>query len=821
QPGNLMDFLTKSFLGGMFKMDQLAPMLLPDCGGLTSPPCPTPLVPPQPALPGSIAIAAMPTAKLFQKDDWSWHRNPAASIRSGGTNKQTPVWKYFVYDKAENLSRCIVGDCTYQLKGPHTSTLACHLKKHPAEYNEFTKLKSDYSRERVVSQMPPSPASSSSGNSTISAATKLNESMLLHHNNNNEQLQQHKEKLQAAATADQQFEQMQQAAIAAAAVHHEPRPRSNCSSTQRVTPPLPVPATAAAHTAMSPFSYLFPNPAGAVNPLLAHTLMQQGMALGPHGQLVLSKKWRRDERKQREMEHRLSLFISSARLPSSIVHDAAFRELLESAQPKFSCPTDTSQIEQVLTAQHGRLQMALRQALHAVRRMSIMVDCIAVGGGSYRVAITASLPTPAGTREQLLLAVRSVESSEDESSTDAVHAVIEQVVAENGITADKITRVITSGMERDGRDNIGRMKRLLSYRPRLLAHFMHIIDSNERIQELKKRFCELIVTLVSHEGLMNALINATGRPLSLPFTESFVALLEAVQPIKGELKAVLLGAGIEVLTRDDWQLASTILAILSCLSPPHSLMHNQDSIDTVIPSLMQIMGILKENEEVSACFGDELREEIETVCGSITNPNESLMEPDFLVATALNPERILLLNEEQTNFAKQQLQRMVQERVARQEEASSRKRPFNSLDQLLATVIDRQCGNSGDNGLASSIYPNFVKKKEHSERNRFTDAIVQAYFDEMTQSDTNTMSSMFSHSKQQPSAFWHSNTHRCPQLSEIALELFSIPASTPGVEGLFGVKAGNFDATSLLILPERLERDTMLRFNRALVPKTI
>ncbi|PIO57570.1 hypothetical protein TELCIR_21015, partial [Teladorsagia circumcincta] len=75
------------------------------------------------------------------KDDWSWHRNPAAAIRSGGTNKQTPVWKYFVYNKAENLSRCIIGDCTYSLKGPHTSTLACHLKKHSAEYAEFQKLK--------------------------------------------------------------------------------------------------------------------------------------------------------------------------------------------------------------------------------------------------------------------------------------------------------------------------------------------------------------------------------------------------------------------------------------------------------------------------------------------------------------------------------------------------------------------------------------------------------------------------------------------------------------------------------------------------------
>ncbi|KAI3415916.1 hypothetical protein GPALN_005480 [Globodera pallida] len=121
-----------------------------------------------PAIPGALAVAASPAAQLFREDDWSWHRNPAAAIRSGGTNKQTPVWKYFVYNKTENLSRCIVSTCTYQLKGPHTSTLACHLKKHAAEYAEFQRLKSDYTRERMVNGQPSS--SSSAGGELPSSA---------------------------------------------------------------------------------------------------------------------------------------------------------------------------------------------------------------------------------------------------------------------------------------------------------------------------------------------------------------------------------------------------------------------------------------------------------------------------------------------------------------------------------------------------------------------------------------------------------------------------------------------------------------------------
>lgn len=100
------------------------------------------------------------------------------------------------------------------------------------------------------------------------------------------------------------------------------------------------------------------------------------------------------------------------------------------------------------------------------------------------------------------------------------------------------------------------------------------------------------------------------------------------------------------------KLAELILAILSCLS--NRVNPSQDSIDTVLPSLMQILGILNEvrafffnaatlfftrirkktlvnielynnflqNEEVSSSIADEMRAEIESLCGSIASPDE-------------------------------------------------------------------------------------------------------------------------------------------------------------------------------------------------------
>ncbi|GMT05832.1 hypothetical protein PENTCL1PPCAC_28006, partial [Pristionchus entomophagus] len=323
------------------------------------------------------------------------------------------------------------------------------------------------------------------------------------------------------------------------------------------------------------------------NPMFAHS--PHGMAMGAGGHLQFQK-WRKDEMKQREMEHRLSLFISSARLPSLIVNDAAFREL---AQPRFTCPTDASQIDQMLTAQQGRLEMAVRQAIHVARRICLMIDCVAVSEKSYRVAITASVPSHFSTSVQYLLALRPLElREEDQMSSRVIETIVQQVMAEHNLSSDKIVRVITNGIERDDRSTFAGVPRLIAYRPRVLAAIIHIIDNNARVQELKKPFCEVLIKLVSQEGLMAALIKMIGAPVPVSFTKRFESILEALFPIQDSLVMVLSDAGIEVLSSEDWKLAKLLLALLSVIS--QSFVHSHDTIDTVLPSLMQIQGILKE-----------------------------------------------------------------------------------------------------------------------------------------------------------------------------------------------------------------------------------
>lgn len=65
------------------------------------------------------------------------------------------------------------------------------------------------------------------------------------------------------------------------------------------------------------------------------------------GNVTTSRKWGRDDRKQKEMETKLALMLSATQLPTTIIENSFFREFMEFVQPKFSVPHDTAYIEEV------------------------------------------------------------------------------------------------------------------------------------------------------------------------------------------------------------------------------------------------------------------------------------------------------------------------------------------------------------------------------------------------------------------------------------------------------------------------------------------
>ncbi|MCP9259165.1 Protein F42H10.5 [Dirofilaria immitis] len=319
----------------------------------------TPTVPPGPPIPGAIAAASSPAAALFSEDDWSWHRNPAAAIRSGGTNKQTPVWKFFVYNKAENLSRCIVGNCTYVLKGPHTSTLACHLKKHPSQYVEYQKLKAIYSRDRLnnissnSSQMLLSPAPASSGSVNVTQLSSCSNRTKAAGNNCSNG----------------------SSSILRSRAHDGCSSGNSFNSVKHNAPVSTVVATSGKHSSHSQYTgcikckgerssfsqwkwsfitksiaAIFNNPeqdngngvsginnsrntSGNSSPIknnnsladvLAANLLMAASNSVTTNAIAIGRKWNREDRKQKEMEIKLALMLSASQLPLNIIENSFF-----------------------------------------------------------------------------------------------------------------------------------------------------------------------------------------------------------------------------------------------------------------------------------------------------------------------------------------------------------------------------------------------------------------------------------------------------------------------------------------------------------------
>lgn len=62
---------------------------------------------------------------------------------------------------------------------------------------------------------------------------------------------------------------------------------------------------------------------------------------------AISRKWNREDRKQKEMEVKLALMLSASQLPLNIIENSFFREFMEYVQPRFTMPHDINYMEEV------------------------------------------------------------------------------------------------------------------------------------------------------------------------------------------------------------------------------------------------------------------------------------------------------------------------------------------------------------------------------------------------------------------------------------------------------------------------------------------
>ncbi|CEF63654.1 HAT dimerisation domain, C-terminal and Ribonuclease H-like domain-containing protein [Strongyloides ratti] len=423
----------KSLLQNPENKEALKQTLLASHRGSSQTPMST--TPPTVGIPGAVAVAASPAAALFPEDDWSWHRNPAAAIRSGGTNKQTPVWKYFVYNKQENISRCIIGDCSYMLKGPHTSTLACHLKKHPAEFAEFQRLKQEYTRERSVSQIgnPTTPTFKNSTNNnynnfnnggnynkmrgnfnaigggiknnqlkqqpdmnniwnTLSA--KAHSQVTNYQNENNNKMSNTQNKNQHIQLngnmnnnmlGNVQYNPSELLNIMTANISSflpTNNNERNDNKEEKINIKNDEKETTSPGSVNNENINSGDNSSSENNDSSIFSRSPSNILSGNQGN---EDKWMKEDKKQKDLEVKLAMMLGTTQLPLKIIQNSDFRNFLKMAQPKFDIPVEVKDIDEILNNKYQQMTDILKKELSKLSSYTLMIDLLKISPKSIDI----------------------------------------------------------------------------------------------------------------------------------------------------------------------------------------------------------------------------------------------------------------------------------------------------------------------------------------------------------------------------------------------------------------------------------------------------
>ncbi|CAJ0580707.1 unnamed protein product, partial [Mesorhabditis spiculigera] len=822
-PQNFMELFSKNFLEANLKAAEMArdsrdsraesvgnlsPMGM---DGMSSPR----RSPQLPVLPGAQVVAQLPHSQIFRPDDWSWHRNPAAAIRSGGTNKQTPVWKYFVYNKAENLSRCIVGNCTYHLKGPHTSTLACHLKKHPEEYREFQKLKAEYSRERCSGQLPPSPSSSassatSSGGSAGNGAVKSKP----------------KSKPQAPKNLSSIAEALSKQAAAALQASAATLGPQGLMNSLGLLHPLPNPGFSPflMNPAAIPTSTAFPQP-----------FFQQQTALNLATQNVApqfnSKKWRKDEQKQKELESRLALMIAANHLHPEIIKDACFQQFLELAQPKFNLPEEPSNVESSIAAEYVRMTENIKNQLASARRITLVAETVPISREGEQEAIllvvSAVYLSPTNNLDYALLGIRHLENPDSK----AIHWQVENLALERyNCPLKRVSRILLPDV---GEESSLQENTIEPHFANVLNKLAEAIQTSTHLEDLRSAIHNLLVFVGHRPQFIQRVKGAGGKlPMFSP-SEPFQTIIGKLSKLKNEISQAMEKEEDQManLSEEHWSQIEELVALSDELVQRLSIRSGKiQTIDTVVPSLLQLRPFL----ELQSCpkLAEEIAELFDGLTGPILDSTHPHFDGSFLQATALNLQLARCLNEEQLDTAKESLIQTLQAKLSN-EEPRRQKTPMN-VDDLLAICERKQSGDAESSpaltpfSIANIGSPyDFLQAlpKSNELKQRAMEVLVGHYWNEILPGEgAMTMFGMmekFAGSHLPPLAYWSSKVSHAGLLAEYAITLLSTPALPLSPDRIFsqtGLQSPlpgiNFSPINLPLQHARFERDVLLRFNK-------
>ena len=521
----------------------------------------------------------------------------------------------------------------------------------------------------------------------------------------------------------------------------------------------------------------------------------------------IEKKWMKQDKKQKEIELKLGLALATAQLPISLINNPFFRDFVETAQPKFTMPFNASEIDELINSQFSRTIQSIKLQLAAAPKVSLLLDILKVPQQPYQKEIDENSEIPviqnsktpiiricvsaayycssSQVMEVVLLGIRS--PSKTTSIEEGIKESVEQVLSEFDLNWDRISRVVASGLTEVGASESLFPKQLEPYNQKLTLSLINVFDTDELVISLKKEFYSMVYKFAEIPEAVNRFSQEVENSSSIPLGEPFFQIAEYILKNREKfLKICNLEQFqnlIPILSEEKWLQLESIINLLSLFKAHMKVVQDGQyaTIDQVVPSLMQLKVCLQRDFKVLGQLPEKLLKDLYTRAQYILDISTENFDGSFIQATALNPQLAMLLDDAQISYAKNAIEKLLEDRMKQAEEFANKKiKNSGGVDALLAAVVERKTSiapcnpTSPANSPASSttsevsstpstattLYPDLLQAanqrrkvlhdRSQSGKSLFAEAIVQSYFDDLLKvvySDKNLTSLLYINSR--------------------------------------------------------------------------
>lgn len=357
------------------------------------------------------------------------------------------------------------------------------------------------------------------------------------------------------------------------------------------------------------------------------------------------------------------------------------------------------------------------------------------------------------------------------------------------------------------------------------------IMDEPKIKKVCKKAKSLVKKFNKSGRAIEKLVAKSGKkiPSSCPTRwSSYYFMISTLIEMRKEISDVCEELGWDTLPVTDWKLLSELKNFLKPFAD-HTYISEGEAYTTVslvIPSILELISHLDSIKGSLLGCAEDIKAEVNKRFEKYLDPKNEHFDPIYVSATYLDPSVALILDEAQINAAKTYLLKLVREGEADKGEASD-----------LTSRAETENDGGGEEEIdPEEINPPSPKKSKFSFVEKAIQQKLKTLQSEQNENTTTTSADILKDemnrymrcicSKQiqsvgtqdEPLEFWkrevQNPTHDLFKLTNLALDLLCIVASSAPAERTFSTAGDSLKLNRHNLSSKNLEREVLLRLNK-------